>query len=543
MENASRTATTLPQETDQMTACLAEVEAFTRKGVKGAGWRKYLELESLRALAQGEHSADSRRAAARRVLDRMTSYRLSRRQQEFMRQEPLAALETELRAWAAEAVTAGQLLSHLEAYEYTHLASDARLVAHDYQGLHWSADSQAEAIGQHLDTHYRNANLRVALTAKLANQLLPQPEKMEGPIDDTIVNVPVVGRSTTVAKLSVRFVPDPQRIRLGLEAHGMVDSDTVSTSGPATFYNAGRSTFLVRKLLVLGPQGLSVWPAVSEAENDYTYLTSLKTNFDGVPLVGPLVRSIARSQLEESRWQAEFEAEYKLAKRSREQLDAEIHPLLKDSVRRVDKEQLATLRGLGLELVPLALSTSEERVVARARLAGTEQLGAHTPRPRAPADSWLSIQVHQSAINNTLEKLDLDGRSFALPELFAWMAEKLHRPSLAQQEDLPDDVRLTFARNDAVRSALRRRPGGGDVRVCKADPPWQKLARFYRGDVLPARGSGIGTAFGSRSRTAFRRPKRQRQVRPALTGDLQQSSLAQSRPEFAGRVDHVRPAA
>lgn len=451
MENALPAATTQAQEPDRMSACLADVDAFTRKGANGAGWRRYLQVETLRTLTQGEHSADERRAAARRVLDRMTSYRLSGRQQEFMRQGPLAALETELRVWAAEAVAARQLLSHLEAYEHTHLASDARLVAHDFQGLHWSADAQAEGISARLDTHYRNANLRVALTAKLANQLVPQPEKLEGPIDDTIVNVPVVGRSTTVAKLSVRFVPDPRRIRLGLEARGSVDSDTVSTSGPATFYNAGRATFLVRKLMVLGPQGLSVWPAVSEAENDYTYLTSLETNFDGVPLVGPLVRSIARSQLEESRWQAEFEAEYKLAKRSREQLDAEIHPLLRDSVRRVDKEQLATLRGLGLELVPLALSTTEERIVARARLGGADQLGAHTPRPRAPADSWLSLQVHQSAINNTLEKLDLDGRSFALPELFAWMSERLRRPGLAQQEDLPDDVRLTFASKDAVR--------------------------------------------------------------------------------------------
>ena len=41
-----------------------------------------------------------------------------------------------------------------------------------------------------------------------------------------------------------------------------MDSDTYSTSGPATIRNAGRSTFVVRKLMVLGPHGLSVWPAV-----------------------------------------------------------------------------------------------------------------------------------------------------------------------------------------------------------------------------------------------------------------------------------------
>ena len=33
----------------------------------------------------------------------------------------------------------------------------------------------------------------------------------------------------------------------------------------------------------------------------------------------------------------------------------------------------------------------------RLRLAGGEQLGAYTPRPRAPSDSLMSLQVHESA--------------------------------------------------------------------------------------------------------------------------------------------------
>jgi hypothetical protein len=114
-----------------------------------------------------------------------------------------------------------------------------------------------------------------------------------------------------------------------------------------------------------------------------------------------------------------------------------------------------------LDLVPLALSTTEDRMVARVRLGSLEQLGAHTPRPRAPADSWLSIQLHQSAINNALEKLDLDGRTFTLPELFAWIAQKLNRPNLSDQEDLPDDVQVTFARQDAIR--IRCEQGRAEV--------------------------------------------------------------------------------
>ena len=100
---------------------------------------------------------------------------------------------------------------------------------------------------------------------------------------------------------------------------------------------------------------------------------------------------------------------------------------------------------------PKALPTTEARVVARVRAAGTGQLGAHTPRPRAPSDSWASLQVHQSALNNALESLDLAGRTFTIDELFQWIAQKLNRPDLANQEDLPEDVTMTFAKSDPVR--------------------------------------------------------------------------------------------
>jgi hypothetical protein len=343
------------------------------------------------------------------------------------------------------------LLAHLEQYERTALASDAHLVADDWRGLSWSAPREAEKISQQLETHYRNANLRIAVSRSLANRMMPQPQKIEAAVSDTVANTPVYGRSTTFTKVSARFVPDSRRIRVGLEASGQVASDTVSTSGPATFYNAGRSTFLVRKLLVLGPQGLSVWPAVAEAENNYSYLVSLETDFDGVPLVSSLVRSIARSKHDEALDEARVEVEHKVAMRARDQFDREVRPQLVKAAEHIEKNQLALLHRLGLELVPLALTTTEERVVGRMRVAGAEQLGAHTPRPRAPSDSWVSVQLHQSALNNTIERVGLEGRQFALPELFAWLGEKLDRPQLAAQDDLPEDVHLTFAPKDAMR--------------------------------------------------------------------------------------------
>jgi hypothetical protein len=265
-----------------------------------------------------------------------------------------------------------------------------------------------------------------------------------------VVNVPVYGHSTTYSRVFARFVPDPNRIRIALVASGTVASDTIAMSGPAKFYDSGRSKFEVQKLMVLGPAGLSVWPTLSSAENS-NYLVSMETDFDGMPIFGGLVRGIALSQRSEASGEARMEVEKKVATKAAQQFDAQVRPHLIKAASSVQKKQLATLDRLGLELVPVSLATTEMRITGRMRVAAPEQLGAHTPRPRAPSDSWFSMQLHQSALNNVLQQLDLEGRTFDLPELFAWVAKKLDRPQLADQDDLPEDVRVTFAAQDAIR--------------------------------------------------------------------------------------------
>lgn len=449
----TRTASNGPSESgEDITQRIADVESQLRQGASGPAWRTFLRLDTVKQMAKDPHAtAKQRRALARSVLDRIDADRLTQAQRRLVADGPIAALESSLREWAAEPVGSTRLLSHLDRYERTGLPSDARLVANDWRGLSWHNTQHAQNISRHIDKHYRNANIRVALSSKLMNRWIPQPEAVQSRVRDTIMNVPVRGRNTTFTKLFVRLLPDPHNIRVGLEASGVISSDTISSSGPARFRNAGQSTFLVRKLLVLGSDGLAVWPAVAEAENNYNRLISMETGFDAVPLVGPLIRGYARSQHDEMQGQARFQVEQKVAIRARDQFDDELQARLIKATRDVQDDHLATLQRLGLDLVPVSLSTTEERVVARVRAAGNEQLGAHTPRPRAPSDSWASLQVHQSALNNALESLDLAGRSFTIEELFTWIAEKLNRPELAEQEDLPEDVAMTFAKTDPIR--------------------------------------------------------------------------------------------
>jgi hypothetical protein len=361
-----------------------------------------------------------------------------------------------------EPVDPAVLLSNLEQYEQLRRSSLARVVANHRRRIAAQHDEPSRKLAAHLETHYRNANVRVALDGRLLNRLVPQPAPIEGEVDDVVTGVPVQGWQRTATRMHVRLLPDRTRIRLGLEAHGDVSSETSATSGPATIYNDGQTRYLARKLLVLDGRRLHAWPAVSEADNE-TVLSGIRTNFDPIPLVGPIVQSIARSQHDSRRDQARWEVESKVSDRSREELDRRAAPGIERLQQQLDERVLVPLTKLSLDPTAIGLSTTEDRIIARYRLAGPDQLGAHTARPRAPGDSLFSVQVHETAVNNALANLQLDGHTFELRKLYEAVAARMGRAELKVPEDVPEGVMVTFADRDAVQ--LRFDQGKVEVRL------------------------------------------------------------------------------
>ncbi len=86
----------------------------------------------------------------------------------------------------------------------------------------------------------------------------------------------------------------------------------------------------------------------------------------------------------------------------------------------------------------------------RLRLGGEDQLGSHTPRPPALSDSLCSLQIHESVINNGIQRLRLDGCTFTLPELSRHIAASLNCPPPFPANSENDDVKITFAKQNSV---------------------------------------------------------------------------------------------
>lgn len=438
-------------EPQKLALCLAQVDSLVGNSPEGRQWRDYLLLDALTQTSRQRPSWDDRvsRETARQVLARLTQTPLTPTQQKFVTAGPVAALREELRRWAVEPIGASALLHDIESYERSALPSDAHRLAVDYQSLALSPVASRRQLADRVDLHYRNANLRIAVTEELINKLIPERPVEYADVDDTVMGYPVRGESAIRTEVAVRMLPDPARVRMALEVRGAIGAATTVDAGPAQFRNRSESYYVARKPLEIDMTGVSVWPVEVGVENQ-TRLSGVSTPLDGIPVLGAAGRWVAKSQSEQSRSAAAEEVKQKIADQARGRVDAEARGRLTEFVARMNEKVFDPLNALSLDPQMIAGETTEKRFTMRLRLAGEDQLGSHTPRPQAPADALASVQVHESVLNNAIERLQLNGRTFTLPELSKHVAMRLNRPAPWEINPEHADVKITFADKDAV---------------------------------------------------------------------------------------------
>ena len=472
-----------------METCLAEIDALLQGRPERAAWEQFLDLAALHDWRQHAHAAQDRvpRALAQAILKRIDASEMSPPQRQFVNAGPVGALQQELLRHVAEAADPGRALQRLERYEQTRLNADARLLAEECRFLALSPGAEYRQLGLAIERHYRNANLRMAVSGELLNRLIPSRAPEYAAVNDTVLGLPVHGQSTTQTQVRVKLLPSPNRLLLSLEVAGRVASLTSATSGPATFINDSDSMYAAHKPMEVDLGGIHLGETQVEVYNE-TKLRSVMTDFDGIPLFGQLVNGVARSQHEQRQPELSREVKEKVAAQAKERIDAEAGERLGRVASQLQEKVFTPMDTLCLNPTLIAGQTTEERAIARLRLAGRDQLGSCAPRPLSPADSLASVQLDQSAINNVVERLDLDGRSFTLPELSRHFARCLSRPEPSETNPDHDDVVIRFAAKDAVR--VRFVEGRVEVsvsiaRFAKDKRGWRdfQVRAFYRPEV------------------------------------------------------------
>jgi hypothetical protein len=446
-------AATLAKE---IASAIGEVERFMSQSEHGTAWSRFLLLPELRAVVESPSGPQTEAvaAASHRTLGRF-DYAATSRQRKYLRQAPLHALKNALLRATDEPIDTPCLLTTLEAYEADGKPSHAEELAGAIGRLLRSTRTEDLALGRRLAWHYRGTNLRFAVSEELLSRFLPrETEPMLQSVSDTIMGVPVSGQSLTHNELRVRLLRSHgDVVRVLLEAQGTVASDTFARSGSVSTQSHTDGQYRVSKLVDLQSDGIHAHPVQIESISANSQLQNMSTEWDSVPLIGDMVRSIASRRYESSEGQRQSEVEGKMARRIVSQFDRRAMPMLARLDQNFAKRVLTPLGRLELQPEAVVDRPADERMNVRLRVAAEHQLSGHTPRPRALVNSLASLQVHESLINNVLEQLHLDGRSMTASQLVNHINEQLN-VRLKCNAEKGGKLTFTFAEQDALHVRL-----------------------------------------------------------------------------------------
>ncbi|MEN6449005.1 MAG: hypothetical protein ABFC96_00810, partial [Thermoguttaceae bacterium] len=476
------------QDAARLRSCLAAVNTLTGTSPEGLAWQRYLLVDSMRdGLARRPTAENSEmRQTAQRALARLTQMPLSVEQQQFVALPPIAALRDELRPWAAEPIGAAALLRDIERYEMSGLPSDSRCVAMDCLYLAQSPVEGRRQLAATVAECYRSANFRMAVTERLLNDLMPERDMEYMKISESVQGRPTHGESLMASEAGFRMIPDAKRVRLALVVAGKIEANTMTDAGAAKFFNESETWYIARKPLEIDMKGISVWPAEVDVYND-TQLKGVDTKLGNVPVLGMILSGLAERQYNMNKSAANEEVRQRVVQQASERVDAEAKKQLSSFVGKMNQRVFEPLNCLSLYPEMIDAETTKERFTMRLRVGGEDQVGGHTPRPIAPADSLASVQLHESVLNNGLRRLQLEGRTFTVPELAQHVAASLNCSPWQVSPD-NEDVKITFASQDAV--VVRCRDGAVMLtfsvqRLSKGSHRWNnfQVRAFYRPEV------------------------------------------------------------
>ncbi|MBX3419932.1 MAG: hypothetical protein KF752_00105 [Pirellulaceae bacterium] len=439
----------------QIALSVAKLEALLSETTDRDAWRRYLLLDELTAWTN-ESSDDWRdgHRIAKNFLSRISWVRLDSRQSKFLEQDAVREVADSLTSWSRSPVDYRHLLTSVEQSEIDENSRLAANVAETIQILRNSPSINQRQLADTLNTHYRNANLRLTISQDMIQRFLPEDQHEVRPVRQNILGAQTSGDSAIQTRLSVRLQPDPQAWNIELGVDGDMASKTQSSKGPAVFHNTSTAQIHSQRYLRMGPTGYDVSTKQPTQVASQDYLHKMSTDFDGLPVIGDFARLIVREQFNQKRGLAKRITQRKIAQEVDQGIDKRIEDSLTSLERDLRQRILGPLERLTLEPMVVSMSTTQDRLTIRYRLAAQSQLTAHTPRPRAPTECLTSFQVHQSVINNTIEKTGLSERSWTLAELYQRLGD-IFQTSLTPPEDVPNDISLRFAARNPITVELR----------------------------------------------------------------------------------------
>jgi hypothetical protein len=247
----------------------------------------------------------------------------------------------------------------------------------------------------------------------------------------------------------VQLLEDDGRWVIGLDAQGEIESRTTSTKGAAVFENEASASFQANKKIMISPSGIEFGETLADVQSE-SKLVNFETDYDN-SLLGGIARNMAKNQYKQKEKSAAKAMDLRIRQQATDTLDDKVVNQMSKMEQTYNSRWLEPMQDLNLRPVATQLHTVDNKLAIDYRLAGIHQLAAHGFHPEIPEETLVGIQVHESAMNNLLHNLELDGKSGQLVDVMARIAEQLGMDNFEVPMDIPETVMVRFMERESVR--------------------------------------------------------------------------------------------
>jgi len=274
-------------------------------------------------------------------------------------------------------------------------ADDARKIA---DHLIWlETFRQAPDLVRKIHQRFARPNFHVRVGGELLELGIGGPIDDVAPIDDVILGTVVHGTGRTVGQTKSSLEPNAAFATFDAMLAAVNSSNNVGRNGPVCIYSTGLTNLSADKRFWLDAMGLHAHPAQAAAQAHTTInnIVSIKGR--------KLVERIAWRRADKQICQAEAIASQHAATRLGARVDGQADPMVQKANEQYEAKGRKPLDERRAFPAALSFDTLASAIEIHGAQALPSQLGAPSAPPELTRPADISVQIHESAINNAAE--------------------------------------------------------------------------------------------------------------------------------------------
>ncbi len=350
-----------------------------------------------------------------------------------------------------------ELFEATESYEANKLTTSADRIRQTSSKIA-AATSPSNPVTNFVNSNYLNYNFRIQISEGFLQSLANTNRTDCGPVRDCILGASVYGNQKTTTDLGVNLLPDASEAKIALTLTGNVNTNTTAYKDKAVIYSTGHSNFTGSKVIYYNGSRF----ASEQAHLDVRSSTRPYAAKVNIFLLGRLFEGYALRQAQSKTPQSNAISASRVRNRVLPRFNEDTEREFAEAQQKIDDKFYAPLREEQLFPQDLDFSTTNTELKINARLMESNEVGADRPTIDYQSGNGIVMQIHESWINNALDRMDLRNRTMTSTELrqeFQIHFEKiLGRPVDLEKNSQPeeDGAKLVFTDVDPIRVKITK---------------------------------------------------------------------------------------